>query len=76
MLVYRIWDPVEKKFYARLPCGGWAFLDYRYSNNSNSIWTKLTQVEYSLKIAPPDIKNRLIVKTYDLVEVDSIGDVT
>ena len=70
MIIYRLWDPVEEKFYARCVEGGWANPDYWYANNSNSIWTKLSQAEYSLSIAPPDIKDRLVIRAYELVEAE------
>lgn len=74
MIVYRLWDPVEGKFYGRCIEGGWASPESWYTDDARSIWLKLPHAEYSLSIAPPDIKDRLVIRAYELVEIDSMGE--
>lgn len=62
MIIYRLWDPVEEKFYSNS--------ERLYANNKTTIWTSKTVVEYLLGQAQPDIKGRLVIRAYELVEVE------
>jgi hypothetical protein len=66
MVVFRIWDPVEGKFC----CSGRGL----YAKNGRSIWMSTGAVGVALSHMPEDIKDRLIIRAYELVEVDSMGE--
>lgn len=60
MNAYRIYDPVEDKF-----CSSGRGL---YSSNGRTIWISKSGAKLALKHMPPEIKDRLVLKEYTLIE--------
>jgi len=61
MIVYRIYDPVEGKFC----CSGRGL----YAKNGRSIWLALSGAKLALKHMPAPIKDRLVIREFELAEV-------
>lgn len=59
-VVYRIWDPVEGKFC----CSGRSL----YASNGRSMWLAYSGAALALKYMPDDIRDRLVIKEFELVE--------
>jgi len=58
--VYRIYDPVEKKFCAS---------GHSLYGKGRSIWMNSGSANLALKYMPEDIQERLVIKKFKLVEV-------
>jgi len=68
MIVYRIYDPVEGEFHRSAR----SILD---GKNGRTIWMSMDAIEVALSRIPKDIKDRLVIRAYELVEVDDLGEV-
>ena len=67
MIVYRIWDPAQGEFC----CSGRGL----YAKNGRSIWMSPGAVGAALRWMPESIRDRLVIRVYELVEIDSMGEV-
>lgn len=63
-VVYRIFDPVEQRFC----CSGRGL----YSQNGRSVWMSANGVNSALRNMPKDIKDRLVIKKYFLIDKESV----
>lgn len=62
MKVYRVYDPIENKFC----CTGRSL----YSGNGRSVWFNKGAATSALKNMPDEIKDRLQIKAFMLVELE------